>query len=517
MPPEPATDHPPAPPATPAPHYRPEPTPAPPTHPPAGRSRRWRRPAIIAAVVVVLGVAAWYLVPIATRALNTVSTDDAYVNGHVTFVAPRVGGQVLEVRVDENNVVRKGDVLVRLDPEPYRVQLEQRQAALTAARSDYQAAVAGARATEAEARSLRWKLQTAMEQVDNQVAQLHANIAALRAQEANLERARADFRRAEQLVKTQAMSQEEFDLRQQNVRVAEAQVRQALETVNESRVSLGIPAATVRWDQPNGWDKLGEVPPNLRQTFSGVRQALAALVQAVAQLGVPLVPSESTPDEVIKDFIQKYGEGSVDVALQKILDTAPSIIQARAKVLQAERDVEQAELNLRYCTVEAEIDGAVTRRNVNPGNYVQPGQQLMAVRSLTEIWVDCNFKETQIAEIRIGHPVELYADMYGDRVVYKGRVTGFAMGTGSTLSLLPAQNATGNFVKVVQRLPVRVDLTEPPPADAPLFVGLSIIPYVYFKEPPSGPNAGQFLQAAIPPGGPTTDQPTAAAPRGARR
>jgi len=487
----------------------------------AGRGpRRWRRPVVIAVVLVVLAAGAWYLVPIATRALNTVSTDDAYVNGHVTFVAPRVGGQVLEVRVDENNVVRKGDVLVSLDPEPYRVQLEQRQAALTAARSDYQAAVAGARATEAQARSLRWKLQTAMEQVDNQVALLRANIAALRAQQASLERARADFRRAEELLKSRAISQEEFDLRQQNVRVAEAQVRQALETVNETRVSLGLPAASARWDRPDEWDKLGEVPPNLRQTFSGVRQALAALVQAAAQLGVPLVPSESTPDQVLKDFTQKYGEGSVDVALQRILETAPAVLQARSKVIQAERDVDQAELNLRYCTVTAEIDGAVTRRNVNPGNYVQPGQQLMAVRSLTEIWVDCNFKETQIADLRIGHPVDLYADMYGDRVVYKGRVTGFAMGTGSTLSLLPPQNATGNFVKVVQRLPVRVDLTEPPPADAPLFVGLSITPYVRYKEPPAGPNAGQFLQAAIPPGGPPADRPptaAVAAPRGERR
>src|SRR5262249_25125526 len=115
-------------------------------------------------------------------------------------------------------------------------------------------------------------------------------------------------------------------------------------------------------------------------------------------------------------------------------------------------------LDLRYCDVVAEIDGVVTRRNVNPGNDVQVGQNLMAIRSLSEIWVDANFKETQLRDLRIGQPVELYVDMYGGRRVFNGRITGFTMGTGSTLALLPAQNATGNFVKVVQRLPVRIEL-----------------------------------------------------------
>jgi multidrug resistance efflux pump len=117
-----------------------------------------------------------------------------------------------------------------------------------------------------------------------------------------------------------------------------------------------------------------------------------------------------------------------------------------------------AELDLRYCDIVAEIDGVVTRRNVNPGNDVQVGQSLMAIRSLGEIWVDANFKETQLRDLRIGQAVDLYVDMYGDRRAFKGRVVGFTMGTGSTLALLPPQNATGNFVKVVQRLPVRIFL-----------------------------------------------------------
>ena len=140
----------------------------------------------------------------------------------------------------------------------------------------------------------------------------------------------------------------------------------------------------------------------------------------------------------------------------------------------------------------------VTRRNVNPGNNVQVGQSLMAIRSLREIWVDANFKETQLRDLRIGQAVDLYVDMYGGRHVFKGRVSGFTMGTGSTLALLPAENATGNFIKVVQRLPVRIDLEGYDPDKDPLFIGTSVVPYVYVNKPPTGPDAGKFLQAYRP-------------------
>ena len=122
----------------------------------------------------------------------------------------------------------------------------------------------------------------------------------------------------------------------------------------------------------------------------------------------------------------------------------------------------------------------------------------MAIRSLTDIWIDANFKETQLRDLRIGQPVDLYVDMYGGRQVFVGRVSGFTMGTGSTLALLPAQNATGNFVKVVQRLPVRIDLKDYDADKSPLFVGTSVIPYVYLNRPESGPDAGKFLQAYLP-------------------
>jgi membrane fusion protein (multidrug efflux system) len=162
------------------------------------------------------------------------------------------------------------------------------------------------------------------------------------------------------------------------------------------------------------------------------------------------------------------------------------------------RDLAQAELELRYTDITAEIDGVVTRRNVNPGNYVQVGQNLMAVRSLNEIWIDANFKETQLRDLRIGQPVDLRVDMYGGTHVFKGRISGFTEGTGSTLALLPPQNATGNFVKVVQRLPVRIDLVDYNADTTPLFIGTSVVPTVYINKPPTGPDAGKFLQTYVP-------------------
>ena len=191
-------------------------------------------------------------------------------------------------------------------------------------------------------------------------------------------------------------------------------------------------------------------------------------------------------------------EGDVNTTFDRLAADAPDIKQAEARLEVARRDLDQAELDLRYCDVLAEIDGVITRRNVNPGDNVQVGQALMAIRSLDEIWVDANFKETQLGDLRIGQPVDLYVDMYGGRQAFKGRVSGFTMGTGSTLALLPPENATGNFVKVVQRLPVRIDLENYDPDKNPLFVGELVVPYVRFKEPPTGPDAGKFLQTSAP-------------------
>jgi len=241
------------------------------------------------------------------------------------------------------------------------------------------------------------------------------------------------------------------------------------------------------------------VPPDLDQTFSTVLQAQSELIQSAAQLGV-VHSYDQSPKQMLAQF---EGQGDIDRTFARLAAEAPAIKQAEARLESAKRDLAQAELNLGYCDIVAKIDGVVTRRNVNPGDYVQVGQNLMAIRSLTEIWVDANFKETQLHHLRIGQPVDLYVDMYGGRT-FKGRVAGFTMGTGSTLALLPPENATGNFIKVVQRLPVRIELVGYDPDKTPLFIGTSVTPYVYVNRPATGPDAGKFLQARIVPQASTT-------------
>jgi membrane fusion protein (multidrug efflux system) len=430
--------------------------------------------------LVALAAALYFGVPIVQRALNTVSTDDAYVNGHVTFVAARVPGQVDVdgVLVDDNYRVKKGQVLVRLDPKPYEVIVEAKQAAYDVAKADLVVAEDDVRAMIGKARSARFKLQHAIEDVDNQVALLQANVA-------KLNRADNDYKRALNLQKQPGViSQQEVDQYKESYRVA-------LQQVYQVRVSLGLE------EKPASGD-LSEVPKDLNQTFSTVRESLANLIQSAAPLGIIASSYDLTPKQVVDEFYDRdpSGKKNVDVIYKKIIADAPSIKLAQVKVQEAKADLDQAALNLSYCTVYAEIDGVVTGRNVNPGNNVTAGQSLMAVRSLTEIWIDANFKETQLANLRIGQPADLDVDMYGSHQTFKGHITGFTMGTGSTLALLPAENATGNYVKVVQRLPVRIELDKDSyhPDKEPLFIGLSVTPYVHYKEKTTGPNAGEFLQ-----------------------
>ncbi len=453
--------------------------------PPVHRYRKWL---LLAGIAAALAVGGYFLIPWARTALNTVSTDDAYVNGHVTYVAPRVSGQVAKVLVDDNQRVKKGDLLVRLDKEPLQVQVALKRSAVRVAEANVAAAESAALGLEAQLGNQRWTLQNASEKVDAQVALLRSEVATLRSQEAILDRARADFKRGKELLPTSAISREDYDQRDQNLRVAAANVTQAQEAIAQTRVSLGLPA------RPAKGKDLSDVPPDLNQTFSSVRAALAQCMLTMTLLGQPMPSTDLTPNKALEEFRKLGKKGDIDQILKGLVPNMPAVLQAKAGLEQARHDLEQAELNLRYCDIVSEIDGVVIGRNVNPGNDVQAGQSLMAVRSVKEIWIDANFKETQLADLRIGQRVRCEVDMYGSRREFEGRITGFTMGTGQTLSLLPPQNATGNFVKIVQRLPVRVELTHYDPDEAPLFAGLSVTPYVYYKEPPTGPNAGDVLQ-----------------------
>ena len=460
-------------------------------------SRWWRwLIGFVVLLLVLIGGHSWFV-----ASLSTVSTDDAYVNGHVTFVAPRIAGQVVRVLVDDNNRVRKGDTLVQLDKEPYQVQVNIAEAAVTAAQADLVAAQAQARGIAGQMRSLRFNLEHAIEDVDNQIALLRSKIAAMQSQKASLAKAQADYDRAVPLAKSGVMSKQDFDAHKEALQVAQAHVEEAMEGIYQVRALLGLPA------KPAAGEDLSQVPPDLDQTFSSVRQAQMSLVQAAAQMNVTDSFNKS-PREMVADFYKRDPQGDIDRIYAKLLTDAPVVKQSEAKLLQAQRNLDQAKLNLGYCDVRAGIDGVVTRRNVNPGNNIMIGQSLMAIRSLTDIWVDANFKETQLSQLRIGQAVDLDIDMYGGQHHFKGRISGFTMGTGSTLALLPPENATGNFVKVVQRLPVRIDLLDYDPDRLPLFIGLSVTPHVHLREELTGPHAGMVLQPYQPTAVPGNKQET---------
>lgn len=450
----------------------------------ASKKRRLRTALIVIGAIILVFI----IIPKAFHAWHTVSTDDAYVNSYVTFVAPRVSGQVARVLVDDNNRVKKGDVLVELDPEPYRVQVAIKQAAVDTAQANVVVAHATVRSQLGQARGLRFKLQHAVEDVDNQIALIRARVATWEQSKATQTLAEAEFERAKKLIAGKVTSKEEFDQKREQLDTAVARTKQALEDVYQARAALGLPA-----QPPEGKD-LADVPPNLDQTFSSVRQALGELMQSASQLGVVLSSYDLTPKQAIEEFYKRDPGGDINKIYADIIKNAPELKQAQAQLERAQRDLDDAKLNLRYCTIVSEIDGVVTRRNVNPGNNVQVGQSLMAVRSLRDLWVDANFKETQLRNLRIGQNVDLEVDMYGGKHHFEGRISGFTNGTGSTLALLPPQNATGNYVKVVQRLPVRIDVLNYDPDKAPLFVGLSVTPSVNLHSKPTGPNAGKFLQ-----------------------
>ncbi|QJX00319.1 HlyD family secretion protein [Frigoriglobus tundricola] len=454
-----------------------------PTKPP--RRRRWRKRLIMMGVALaVVGCGLYFGRHWIHRQLTTESTDDAYVNSHVTSVSGRVAGHVIAINFDDNDRVRQGDLLLEIDHEPYQVAVSQRRAALDVAEGNLTTAIAQVRAQEAKARSSWYNLIHAQEQVRYQLATIRSYVSNLRLQEAQFKLAETEVARARRLVDKQAASKEELDQRAADLEVARQRVIDATETIRRTRANLGLP--------PNDADPTA-APADLEETYSAVQTALSDTAQALAQAGVPIRLRGLTPKSLREQVERLDPSGDLNEALDRIVEQAPTVRQARASVDQAREDLRNAELNLRYTYVYAPIDGQVTRRSVNPGDNVAVGQGLMAVRSLTDLWIDANFKETQLDQIQIGHPVEVTVDAYPNKV-FHGRVEGFSSGTGQSLALLPPENATGNFVKIVQRLPVRIriDPADMTP-DTPLFVGLSVIPAVKYKEQPSGPDAGKRL------------------------
>ena len=472
---------------------------APPPRP--GWVRRW---VVLGVVVAALAALAVFGVPWLRHYLTHVSTDDAYVNGHVTYVAPRVTGVVDGVFVDDNQYVEAGALLARLDDKPFRVTVDERRAALAQARmtvegqsaalqqarAELDQARAAARAQLAGLQGSWYLLSTVQDLVRYQVASIRASAANLKLQQANLTLARKEHDRQRVLTVGQAGSQDDLDQRVAALQVAREQVSAADQAVRQARVMLGLPPTA---DDPEA------APENLPETFPGVLYAVSSGVQTLAQLGVPLDPAKMNPSAL--------GERIGALKPETVIEQSPGVQAAQARVRQAQaalggrdyspdqpndhpvvvraqKELEEAELQLQYTEVRAPIAGFVSRRAVNPGTHVEPGQNLLAIRPLQDVWIDANFKETQLGDLYIGQPVDLRVDAYPGKT-FHGRVAGFSPGTGAAMSLLPPENATGNFVKVLQRLTVRIELTEPNPRETPLFVGLSVTPEVDITAAPA--------------------------------
>jgi len=377
-------------------------------------------------VVVLLALVAvglWW------RSTFTEDTDDAKVNGHLIQVSSRISGQVAKVYVDENQVVKAGDVIAELDPSDYQVAVENAEAALASAQANAAAANvnvpitsvnAGSNLTSADA-NLSGS-HAGVQQAQHQLEAAHERVAQA---QANNIKAQADLERYKPLVEKDVISKQQFDA--------------AVAAADAAKAALSDARATER------------------AADDGVKVARDHESQAQAGL--------------------KYAQtGPQQVAAQ-----SARAKQALAQVAQAQAQLDQAKLNLGYTKIVAPTAGIITRKSVEVNQNLAPGQNLLTLVSLEGLWVTANFKETQLKHMAAGQPVEVEVDATGK--TYHGKVTQIGGATGSVLSLFPPENATGNYVKVVQRVPVRVDFTDLASEDSnhELRPGLSVEPKVRVK------------------------------------
>lgn len=446
--------------------------------------RRWGRWLVVALIVSAVGwLFATYGLPSIHALMTTESTDDAFVAAHRTNVAPRIPGLVTEVFVDQNDRVEPGMLLIRIDRRPFTVALAGAEAALSEARAQLDQARAAAMSQLAQARGDWFRRKNAREELSRQLATLRAEVATLKANQSDEALAEIDQRRVANLAERGSATRDELDRRNNALEVARQKVKEARAAINATRAAIGL--------EPDDEDPL-RVPPDLLEQQSTVQTAVSDIAQALATLGIKVDEKTINSAHVFEKLMGLDVHPGDDAAVDAIIDRAPEIQVAKAAVARNEQAVEDAKLQLAFTEIRSEIAGHVQDRSVNPGDRVAPGQTLLSVRP-DYVWIEANYKETQIDDIRIGQPVDIYVDAYPNKV-FKGRVAGFSPGTGLSQTLLPPENATGNYVKVTQRLPVRIELVEPIPEDAPLFAGLSVRPYIHVTAEPTGPGAGGRLR-----------------------
>ena len=395
-------------------------TPPPPPHYKRSNSQRNILIVVIVLVLIVGGVFLW-------RYLGSYeSTYDAQVDAHLYPVSSRISGYVIKVNVDDNQYVQKGAVLVEIDPKDYEVAVEQAKASLASAEATAQSMNINVPITSVSTLSQLKFTASGVENAsagivaaEKQAAAAHAQ---LQAAEANDVKAQDDLRRYKALVEKQEVAEQVYD--------------QALAAAKASTASV-----------------------------AAARENEAAAEQAVKQARSQLAQSEASHQ-------------SAETGPQQVSSTRARAQAAIADVQQKRAALEQAQLNLQYTKIVAPISGEVNKAVV-VGMNVQPGQQLLTVVPLDEVWVTANFKETQLREMKVGQKSEIHVDSSGQ--TFKGHVDSIAGATGPLFSLLPPENATGNYVKIVQRIPVKIVLDPGENKDHQLRLGMNVVPDVYLR------------------------------------
>jgi membrane fusion protein, multidrug efflux system len=356
------------------------------------------------------------------------STDDAQVDGHLNSISARISGHVTKLNVDDNQYVQAGTVLVEIDPADYQVAYDRAKADFEDAQAAAQAAgvsvpitdvntTSQVSANEADVKSARAGIQMSKQQFEAAKAQLQEA-------QANDVKAQNDLVRYKQLVEKQEISQQQYD--------------QAIAAAKASTATVEAAKASADAAQQE------------------VTQAEGKLVQAQANLSY------------------------ANTAPKQMQVTRARAASALAQAQQKKADLDQAALNLQYTKIIAPVNGIVSNRTVEVGQNVSPGQELMKVINLDDVWITANYKETQLRKMKVGQPVDIEVDANGR--TYHGKVNSFAGASGARFSLLPPENATGNYVKVVQRIPIKIVLDPGSNKDGSLRPGMSVTPKVRLEQ-----------------------------------
>jgi membrane fusion protein, multidrug efflux system len=393
-------------------------------------SSKLRMRLIVGGVILLAAVLGLYL-----YFHNRESTDDAQVDGHITPIAAKIYGRVAKVMVNDNQAVKAGQVLVQLDPADYQAALDQAKAALALA--------------EGEARSAGVDVPRTSEDTASGTSSAQAQLAGA---QADLMRAQATYEQAQ--TADLAYAQANIEKSRANAQLAQADLARYLPLMEKGEISK---------------QQYDAAKANADATASALNADEQKLAQAKRNVDISRAQLEAAKARVLQ---AEAGVASAHADVKRVAMRSADAQAKLAKVEQARAQLEAAQLNLSYSSVVAPIDGVVTHKQVEDGQIVQQGQGLMVIVPLQDVWVTANFKETQLRGMRAGQKAYVEVDTYGK--TFPGHVDSIAGATGAVVSLLPPENATGNFVKVVQRIPVKIVLDPIQANEAVLRPGMNV-------------------------------------------